>query len=123
MARSVLKDWPMKLFYSMVLLTGLALGNIAYGQDPSQSPPPQKQSDAQKVSVTGCLAKGAAAGEYTITDQKTGEKVPFAASAEQLDKYLNQTVKLTGTVSGQGQGKIFRPESIDQVAATCEKGK
>jgi hypothetical protein len=107
----------------MVILTGLAPGNIAYGQDPSQSTPPQKPSATPKVSVTGCLAKGAAAGGYTIRDQKTGENVPFAGPSAQLDKYLNQTVKLTGTVSGQGQDKVFRHESIDQFAATCEKVK
>ena len=112
----------MKVFCSMVLLTGLALGNIAYGQSPSQDTPPQKQSDASKVSVTGCLTKGTAAGLYTITDQKTGEKTPIAGP-DQLEKYLNQTVKLTGTISGQGQDKVFRPESVDQVAASCEKSK
>jgi len=113
----------MKLLCSIVFLTGLALGNTAYGQDPSQSPPQQKQSDSQKVSVTGCLGKGAAVGEYTITDQKTGEKVPFAGPAAQVDKYLNQTVKVTGTISSEGQSKVFKPESIDQVAASCEKAK
>ena len=112
----------MKLFCSMVLLTGLALANIAYGQSPSQDPPPQKQSDASKVSVTGCLTKGAAAGLYTITDQKTGEKTSIAGP-DQLDKYLNQTVKLTGTVSGQGPDKVLKPEAVDQVAASCDKGK
>ena len=112
----------MKLFCSMVLLTGLVLGNIAYGQSPSQDPPPQKQSDTPKVSVTGCLTKGAAAGQYTITDQKTGEKTPIAGP-DQLDKYLNQTVKLTGTIASQGQEKVFKPDSISQVSATCEKSQ
>ena len=112
----------MKLFCSMVLLTGLVLGNIAYGQSPSQDPPPQKQSDGSKVSVTGCLTKGAAAGLYTITDQKTGEKTSIAGP-DQLEKYLNQTVKLTGTVSGQGPDKVLKPEAVDQVAASCDKGK
>jgi hypothetical protein len=112
----------MKLFCSIVLLTGLALGNIAYGQSPSQDTPPQKQSDASKVSVTGCLTKGSAAGLYTITDQKTGEKTSIAGP-DQLDKYLNQTVKLTGTISGQGPDKVLKPEAVDQVAASCDKSK
>jgi hypothetical protein len=66
--------------------------------------------------------KGTAASQYMVTDQKTGEKVPFAGPA-QLDKYVNQTVKLTGTIVAQGQEKVFRPEAINQVAATCEKGQ
>lgn len=119
MARSLLHLFTMKLISSIVLLTGLVLGSVAYGQDPTT---PQKPSDVPKVSVTGCLLKGAEATQYTITDQKTGEKVPFSGPA-QLDKYLNQTVKLTGTVVAQGQEKVFKPESINQVAATCEKGQ
>ena len=113
----------MKLFSSVVLLAGLALGSLAYGQDPAQTtPPPQKQSNAPKVSVTGCLMKGTEAAQYVITDQKTGEKVPFSGPS-QLDKYVNQTVKVTGTMVAQGQEKIFKPESINQVADTCQKGQ
>lgn len=96
------------------------MGSLAYGQDPQQTPPPQKPSDGPKVTVTGCLMKGAAPSEYTVSDQKTGEKIPFSGPV-QLDKYVNQTVKLTGTMAGQGQEKVFKPESINQVAATCEK--
>jgi hypothetical protein len=113
----------MKLFSSVVLLAGLALGSVAYGQDPAQTtPPPQKPTDAAKVSVTGCLMKGAEAAQYMITDQKTGEKVPFTGPS-QLDKYLNQTVRVTGTIVAQGQEKVFKPESINQVADTCQKGQ
>jgi hypothetical protein len=97
------------------------MGTFAYAQNPSQTTPPaEKSGDASKVSITGCLTKGAAASEYLITDQQSGEKVPFTTPA-QLDKYLNQTVKLTGTIANQGQDKAFKPESINQVAATCDK--
>ena len=58
-----------------------------------------------------------------VTDMKSDEKVPFAGPSAQLDKFVNQTVKLTATVSSQGQAKVFRPESIDQVSATCEPAK
>jgi hypothetical protein len=112
----------MKLLSSIILLTGLALGSLSYGQDPAQTTPPQRPSDAPKVSVTGCLSKGATPSEYVITDQKTGEKVPFSAPVE-LDKYLNQAVRLTGTMAGQGQDKVFKPETITQVATTCGKGQ
>ena len=116
----------MKHFSCMLVLLGLALGSIAYGQNPPQAAPPQtpsqaspsqSPSDSGKTTVTGCLTKGSAAGQYTITDAKTGDKTQFAGP-EQLDKYLNQTVSLTGT---QGQDKAFKPESINQVSASCEK--
>lgn len=112
----------MKLFPSLALFACLTLGSLAYGQDPAQGTPPEKSAEAAKVTVTGCLTKGTAATEYVIVDQKSGAKIPFAGPV-QLDKYLNQTVKLTGTVTGQGQDKAFKPESINQVAATCEKGQ
>jgi hypothetical protein len=110
----------MKLFSSTLLLAGFALGSIAYGQDPSQATPPQRPSDTAKATVTGCLTKGSAAGQYTITDQKTGEKTSIAGPDE-LEKHLNKTVKLTGTMASQGQEKVFKPESVSQVSATCEK--
>jgi hypothetical protein len=114
----------MRILSSIVLVGGLAMGSFAYAQDPPrtppQTPPPaEKSGDASKVSLTGCLTKGATAGEYSITDQKSGEKVSFSAPA-QLEKFLNQTVRLTGT---QGQDKAFKPESVNQVAASCEKSQ
>jgi hypothetical protein len=111
----------MKLFSSTLLLAGLSLASIAYGQDP-QTAPAQSPSDTPKTSVTGCLTKGAAAGQYTITDQKTGDKTPIAGP-EQLEKFLNQTVTLTGTMASQGQDKVFKPEAISPVSTTCEKSK
>jgi hypothetical protein len=123
MAPSLLAMSPMKLLSSVVLVGGLALGSFAYAQSPSQpTPPREKSGDASKVSITGCLTKGTVASEYLITDQKSGEKVPFTTPAP-IDKYVNQTVKLTGTMSNQGQDKAFKPESINPIAATCEKGQ
>jgi hypothetical protein len=110
----------MKIFSSVVLSMGLALGSLAYGQSPAQrTPPPDKSTDSPKVTLTGCLTKGSAANEYTITDKKTGEKTPFTGPA-QIDQYLNQTVKLIGTMVTKGQEKAFQPETINQVAATCQ---
>ena len=73
-----------------------------------------------KVTVTGCLTKGSGTNEYQVSDSKTGEKIPFTAPA-QLDKYVNQTVKLTGTMASQGSDKVFKPQAIDQVSPSCTK--
>jgi len=88
------------------------------------APPPQQneEGDAQKVTLTGCLDKSNAANEYQITDQKSGEKVPFGGPAK-LDKYVNQTVKLSGKVVSQGSDKVFKPETISQVSPSCEKSQ
>src|SRR5690242_14662114 len=111
----------MKLFSSAVLIAFLAVGTLAYGQEGQGAPPAQKQqSDTPKVSVTGCLVKGETANNYLITDQKSGDKVPFAGPA-QLDKYVNQTVTLTGSMVSQGSDRVFKPESINPVSPSCEK--
>ena len=121
----------MKLFSTAVYFACLALGSVAYAQGagqgtpPSQQPPAQQReqpSDTPKVSVTGCLTKGSGTNDYLITDQKSGEKVPFNGPA-QLDKYVNQTVKLTGTMASQGSDKVFKPETINQISPSCEKSQ
>ena len=112
----------MKLLSSAIFVGYLALGIGAYAQDPGQSTPPSqgKESDMSKVTVTGCLTKGSGTNEYQVSDSKTGEKIPFTGPA-QLDKYVNQTVKLTGTMASQGSDKVFKPQAIDQVSPSCSK--
>jgi hypothetical protein len=115
----------MKLLSTALFAAFLTLGTAAYAQDQGQTPPSQQKrepSDAPKTSITGCLTKGTSDGSFVITDQSSGEKVPFSGPA-QLEKYINQTVKLTGTVSGQGAEKVFNPESIAQVSPSCSKAQ
>jgi hypothetical protein len=64
--------------------------------------------------------KGETEDQYALTDNKSGEKFSFAAP-NQLQRYLNQTVQLTGTVIMQGATKSFRPESVKSVSASCER--
>lgn len=76
-------------------------------------------SQGQRISVTGCLAKGSQANQYVITDSSSHEKYTFPGPA-QLDRYVNQTVKLTGSMeSGDHGEKVFRPESIAPVSSSC----
>ena len=119
MARSLLKSKHMKLLSSAVIVACLALGGIAYAQE-GTPPTPKQQSDTPKVTVTGCLAKAETANTYVITDQKSSEKLSFNGPP-QLDKYVNQTVTLTGTLAMQGSEKVFKPEAINPVSTTCSK--
>ena len=104
------------------LLTGfvsalLSLGIVAFAQERDRSAP--SQSDPQKVTLTGCLAKGTDAGSYSITDQDSHEKVTFPGPA-QLDRFVDQKVKLMGSMMVRDNGeKIFRPESVASVAPSC----
>jgi hypothetical protein len=118
-----------KLFLPAIFSVLVGLGCVAYAQNPDQQAPPsqqqappsqQKQDDqAQKVSLVGCLTKGTGQGEYVIADQKSGEKVTFAAP-DKIEKFLNQTVQLSGRVVNKGGDKVFQPESIASVSSTCE---
>ena len=74
------------------------------------------------MSITGCLTKGMSEGAYVIADETSGQKVPFSGPA-QLDRFVNQTVKLTGTMSGEGTDKTFKPEAIAQVSPSCGKAQ
>ena len=106
----------MKLLNSTLFAAVLSLGTAAYAQDRPSSQPKQAPNDAAKTSITGCLTKGSNDGTYLLADQDSGQKVQFNGPA-QLDRYVNQTVRLTGTMSGNS----FAPETIAQVSASCSK--
>jgi hypothetical protein len=107
----------------------VALGTLSFAQvpGPQHRPPaqqtdpadPQTPGDNQQLTLTGCLMKGASANEYAITDSRSGEKYSFGAP-DQLQKYLNQTVQLTGTVTMRGGEKSFRPETVKSLSSSCE---
>ena len=125
----------LRVFSFLVLSMGVV---ITYAQQPRSTPPDQggpsqqrapraqpdepgaaQPGDAQKVSVTGCLSKGGQANQYVITDSSSHQKYNCPGPA-QLDAYVNQTVKLTGSMQSGGNGeKVFRPESIAPVSSSC----
>jgi len=131
-----------KPFLPALLTIFLSLGLAAFAQrqpgqapqpQPGQAPPPSQQPGqspsqqerdrdagaSQRVTLTGCLAKASAASQYTITDKDSHEKVTFPGPA-QLDAYVNQTVKLMGSMETKDTGeKVFRPESLSPVSPTC----
>jgi hypothetical protein len=92
----------------------------APGRTPdAQQPDSPDGGQGQRVSVTGCLAKGTQANQYVITDSSSHEKYSFPGPT-QLDRYVNQTVKLTGSMEAGDKGeKVFRPESIAPVSSSC----
>jgi hypothetical protein len=122
-----------------ILLLGVGVASYAQRQPGSQpqqsqpgatSPSQQRSPDSsadrdaaqgERVSVTGCLAKGSQANQYTITDNSSHEKYSFPGPS-QLDNYVNQTVKLNGSMSSGTNGeKVFKPESISPVSNSCSK--
>ena len=120
-----------KLSRAATFMVFVGLGIVAFAQNPRPATPPSQQTDpsdppaqagGQPMTVTGCLMKGTSPSEYAITDNKSGEKLSFAAP-DQLQKYLNQTVQLTGTVMNRGGAKAFRPESVKAISPSCERSQ
>ena len=133
-----------KPFLPALLSIFLGVGLAAFAQrqpgqapqpQPGQAPPPAQQPNpspsqqerdreapgaaSQRVTLTGCLAKAGAASQYTITDKESKEKVTFPGPA-QLDAYINQTVKIMGSMETKNTGeKVFRPESLSPVSPSC----
>jgi hypothetical protein len=116
-----------KLSRSATFTVFVGLGLVAFAQTPRPRTPPSQQTEpdpsnpqaaGQSTTVTGCLMKGTGPGEYAITDKASGEKLTFAAP-DQLQRYVNQTVQLTGTMTTRGGEKAFRPESVKSVSPSC----
>jgi hypothetical protein len=117
-----------KISRSAMFTVFLGLGIAAFAQAPSKKAPPSQQqgqdeqnqqAGGEQTTLTGCLMKDATSNQYAITDSKSGESFSFAAP-DQLQKYVNQTVQLTGTVMNRGGQKAFRPESVKAVSASCQ---
>ena len=114
-----------KSFFSAIFSVLLGVGVVAFAQQPQRPAPPQQERDreqqgqAQKITVTGCLAKATQANQYMITDKDSHDKYTFPGPA-QLDTYVNQTVKLVGNMETSNTGeKMFRPESLSPVSPSC----
>lgn len=92
-------------------------------QAPDPHGPPSQQSeqsdDSRPMTLIGCLAKGSAADQFVITDKKSGQKITFGGP-NQLDKFINQTVQLSGTVTSRAGSQSFRPESLKPVSPSCD---
>jgi hypothetical protein len=116
-----------KFIHSAMFTVFIGMGIAAFAQNPNQRTPPSQQDQSepneqaggQPMTITGCLMKGDTPDQYAITDNKSGEKISFAAP-DQLQKFLNQTVQLTGSVMNRGGQRTFQPQSVKAVSPSCE---
>src|SRR5947209_16861806 len=81
------------------------LSATSFAQEAAKPKDDQERQRTAPTTMTGCLTKGDSAGQYSFTDASTGtKKTVVPASGVELDKHAaNHTVKLTGTVSQDGQ--------------------
>lgn len=82
-------------------------------------------NDKAKVgeTITGCLNKGAQAGEFILTDEKSGQQIMVTGSSD-LDKHaVNHKVKLSGSRELGDRKHVFKVSNLEHVSDTCTPGK
>jgi hypothetical protein len=93
-------------------------GALAFGQTEKadqKAGDKSAKSGAGGGSVTGCLTKGDATGQYTLA-MKDGRTLQVSGGADLEKHAANHRVTLTGT----RKGNMFEATAIKHVSATCD---
>ena len=78
-----------------------------------------QEQPKSETAMTGCLTKGSA-GNYTLTDEKTGVKITVTGPADLEKHSANHKVKLTGSMKTDNAGKsVFEVSKLDHISDTC----
>ena len=73
-----------------------------------------------ETTMTGCLAKSSA-GNYTLTDEKTGAKTTVTGPSDLEKHSANHKVTLTGVAKTDTSGnQVFEVSKIQHIAASCK---
>lgn len=73
--------------------------------------------------ITGCLTKGNQAGEFILTDEKTGQQIMVAGSPD-LEKHAsNHKVKVSGSRDLGDKKQVFKVSNVEHVSDTCAPGR
>jgi hypothetical protein len=101
-----------------VLALGVMMAGFFAGRVVAQEP--ESNNLQKETSMTGCLNKGGGSGEYTLTDDKTGQKTTVMGTSE-LEKHAsNHKVTLTGRTTTDAKGnQVFEVTKIKHVSASC----
>jgi hypothetical protein len=90
---------------------------LAVAQQPA-NPPVSGDAHKSSNSMTGCLAKGSAAGEFVLTDE-TGKQT-FLVSTDDLSKHIAHKVRVTGSETKQDEKSAFRVKNVEHLADSCK---
>ena len=90
MKKLLLVSFVFTLFVSLT-----ALGQTAKPDDPAAKPAP-KAAAAKETTVTGCLQKGDAAGEFAITGED-GKLFGLRSTTVKLEEHIGHKVTVAGT--------------------------
>jgi hypothetical protein len=73
-----------------------------------------------ETAMTGCLTKGSA-GNYTLTDEKTGVKTTVTGPADLEKHSANHKVTLTGMAKTDANGnQVLEVSKIQHVSTSCK---
>jgi hypothetical protein len=93
---------------------GLAIAGLVGSRMFAQEQP------KSETAMTGCLNKGSA-GNYTLTDEKTGVKTTVTGPADLEKHSANHKVTLTGTAKTDANGnQVFEVSKIQHVSTSCK---
>jgi hypothetical protein len=91
---------------------------ICAGLAVAQQPPPAPAGEANAGSITGCLAKGSAAGEYVLTNEN-GQQMTLISN-EDLSKHVAHKIRVNGSPTKHQEKTAFRVEKVEHLADTCK---
>jgi len=102
----------------MTMAMAIFLAPAAYTQEANRTDPAGKQT-----TITGCLTKSSTAGEFTLTDEKTGMKT-MVMGPQSLEKHsANHKVELTGAETTHDGKTMFHATKIKHISPTCTAAK
>ena len=83
--------------------------------------PAQEAAAPKEHSMTGCLAKGDAAGTFKLTDLEKGPKeVVIAETTAKLDPHVGHKVEITGVaIPGQDKVHTMKVTAVKMLSPTC----
>jgi hypothetical protein len=98
---------------SIVIAMSVFACALAFG--PSAFP----QDAPKEHSMTGCLAQGADAGTYTLTNEKGVQTAVIAQSKANLAPHVGHKVEITGTDVPGAKVHTMNVTAVKHIAATC----
>jgi hypothetical protein len=97
---------------TVALFTAMSLLPLAVS---AQNKAPDKMGGA--MTYTGCFNKGDAAGQYVLTDDKSGKKIMVTGDDAMLAKHANNhKVTITGTMGKDGNMTVLKATGLKMVA-------
>jgi hypothetical protein len=102
---------------AFVFSAGFSLTSFA--QEPEQQPQQkrERQKDTQTTTLTGCLSKGDTAEQHVLTDSQGMKTAVKASYGVGLEKHVNHTVKLTGTLNSDD--KTLTVTKVEHISPSC----